>query len=96
MNWLQFLLKLVTLTPTIVAGVQNLTREAKTGTAKKTLATDSLNLATGLSQILLSDNPQEQQLAQIASTLVSQTIDAAVVDHKAAGTPGFIPATAAA
>lgn len=93
MNWLSFLLKLVSLTPTIVAGVQTITDETKDGTTKKKMATDSLNLATGLSEVLLSDNPEDQQLAAVASTVVSQTIDAAVQDHKDAGTPGFTPST---
>lgn len=87
-NWTNFLVTLGELTPVIVAGVGTLKSEETTAT-KTQLATDSLNLATGLSQALLAADPADQQLAAIASQLTASVITATSLAHSAAGLPSL-------
>lgn len=87
-NWSTFLISLASLAPTIVAGTAALEGEADTAT-KTQLATDSLNLATGLSQVLLSTDPQDQAFAAIASSLTGSVISATSLAHAKSGIPAL-------
>lgn len=87
-NFQNFLLTLAALAPTIIAGTVALKHEADTAT-KTQLATDSLNLATGLSEVLLSADPEDQMLAKIASALTGQVIQATSQAHAANGLPAL-------
>lgn len=85
-NWKQFLVSLAALAPTIVAGTAQLSGEASTA-SKTQLATDSLNLATGVSQLLLSNNEDDQAIAGIASQITGSVITATSQAHAAQGLP---------
>lgn len=85
-NWKQFLVSLAALAPTIVAGTAQLSGEASTA-SKTQLATDSLNLATGVSQLLLSTNSDDQAIAGIASQITGSVITATSQAHAAQGLP---------
>lgn len=87
-DWTGFLVKLATLAPTIVAGTVALKNEADTAT-KTQLAQDSLNLATGVSQALLSDDPLEKALATLASSITGAVINSTSQAHAASGKPAL-------
>lgn len=75
-----FLLDLAEIGPGLISGVLNLKNE--TGSVSKVqLATDSLNLATGIATALTSQNPDEQAEAQAASQ-VTQAVITAVASSK--------------
>lgn len=85
-NWKQFLVNLAALAPTLVAGTAALAGEASTAT-KTQLATDSANLATGVSQVLLTGNEEEQAVAGFASQITKSIITATSQAHAALGLP---------
>jgi hypothetical protein len=85
-SWKGFLVSLAALAPTIVAGTAALAGEASTAT-KVQLATDSLTLASGVSQALTNGNPEEQAIAALASQIAGATIVATSQAHAAAGLP---------
>lgn len=72
-NWGSFLTSLAALAPVIVAGVEQIHVDASTET-KAQLALDSLNLATGVSEAILSADPQDQAYAQDASAIAGSVI----------------------
>jgi hypothetical protein len=85
-NWKQFLASLAALAPTIVAGTAAIAGESSTA-SKVQLATDSLNLATGVSQAALSANAEDQAMAGFASQITGSIITATSQAHAAAGLP---------
>ena len=86
MGWISILQLILKLTPYVVAGVQTLHPTAS-GTTKKQIAGDLLNVAVAGATSVLS--PDNAAIAQVIGGAASQIIDATVAVHKAAGTPGF-------
>lgn len=81
-NWKSFLIKLAVLAEPIAVGVMQLKNE--TGKVSNTQeANDSLNLATGISDALLSDDPNEVATANAASQLTAQLIAGIAATHPA-------------
>jgi hypothetical protein len=87
-SWSGFLVTLAALAPVIVAGTEQLAGEASTA-SKTQLATDSLNLATGLGEALTSSEPEDQAFAALASQITASVINATRAAHA-------VPATVAA
>lgn len=94
-SWKQFLFNLAALSPIIVAGTAQLAGEADTATKTK-LATDSLNLATGVSGALTTGSPEAQAIAALASQITGAVITATSQAHAAAGLPTLHADTGAA
>ena len=86
-SWSGFLVTLAALAPVIVAGTEQLAGEASTA-SKTQLATDSLNLATGLGEALTSSEPEDQAFAALASQITASVINATQAAHA-------VPATVA-
>lgn len=74
-NFKTFLLDMAELAPAIVGAIGNLKSEVS-GVSKTQLAQDSLHVLTGVGVALLSSNPEEAQMAQYASSIVSASISA--------------------
>jgi hypothetical protein len=72
-NFATILEDVVSIGPAIYAAVMGLKSESSTAT-KVQLATDSLNVATGISQALLSTDPVTAQKAQVASNVAASII----------------------
>ena len=68
-----WMIKLLALIPYLVSGIEQIHGDAKTGAEKKTLAMESLGLASGVAGALApaDDNPA----IAAATALASQTID---------------------
>lgn len=82
MNWLQFLMRGLSLVPVIVAGIEQIHQGAP-GSTKKELAMQALALATtGISSAV---TPEQKYVIDAASQLVSSTIDGVVSTMNAAG-----------
>jgi hypothetical protein len=81
MNWKTVLLRLLSLAPGIVQGVETLKGEAD-GASKKQLATDSLLLATGIAD---STDPADQALIDPLAIVAGGVIDAIVTGNNKAG-----------
>jgi hypothetical protein len=79
-SWSGFLVTLAALAPVIVAGTEQLAGEASTA-SKTQLATDSLNLATGLGEALTSSDPEDQAIAALASQITASVINATQAAH---------------
>ena len=83
------------LIPSIVQGIETIHGNAVAGADKKTLAMESLGLATAVTDAVA---PEFKTEADAASQLASTTIDAVVAAFNAAGWAGHtipaIPATA--
>jgi len=86
-SWSGFLVTLAALAPVIVAGTEQLAGEASTA-SKTQLATDSLNLATGLGEALTSSDPQDQALAALASQITASVINSTQAAHAVPATVG--------
>jgi hypothetical protein len=85
-NWKSFLVKLAVLAEPIVVGSLQLKNE--TGKVSNTqLAADSLNLATGVSDALLSDDPNDKALGDAASQVTAQIIAGIAATHPSLNPP---------
>ena len=92
-DWKSFLVKLAVLSEPIVVGSLQLKNE--TGSVSNTqLANDSLNLATGVADALLSTNPQDVALANQASQVTATVIQGIAATHPALNPPAATPALA--
>jgi len=74
MNWLQGILKALTLVPVIVSGIEQIHAGAA-GSTKKQMAQEALGLAAGIADII---DPAQQPNIDAVAGLISQTIDATV------------------
>jgi hypothetical protein len=84
MDWNAFSLKLISLSPLIVAGIEQIHGAAISGAAKKDLAQGALLLASGVAdQVLPAD---QQKIAAAVAAATSPLIDAIVLVFKATGT----------
>ena len=86
MNWLQYLTKSLSALPYIIAGIQAIHQDAK-GADKKTLALESLGLATATAGALLP--PEQAAQAQAIGGAVGNIIDNIVTAFHASNVPGF-------
>lgn len=99
-KWSQFLVKMLSLVPVIVAGIEQIHGDAKTGVEKKQLAMEALGLAQGVAGATVSD--ELKPTVDAATGLASAVIDGTVSVMNAAkgqGTPAIVassPAAAAA
>jgi hypothetical protein len=73
-NLKSFLLALASIGPSLISGIMSLVHEVP-NTSKLQLATDSLHLATGVTNALASGDPEIQQDAQVASAIIGATMD---------------------
>lgn len=87
MNWVQWMIRILTVAPIVVAGIEAIHTEAKSGAVKKQMAMDALGLSAGVAQLFVPDNLKPA--AQAASQLASQTIDGLVTVMNA--TKGQLP-----
>lgn len=94
-NLKQFLVSLAALSPIIVAGTAEIASGSSTET-KTQLANDSLNLATGVADALLSGDDNDQMLAGLASQITSSVITATSLIHAQQGLPTLAPAATTA
>jgi hypothetical protein len=93
MNWLQRLMACMPLVPGVVASVETMAGEAKSGADKKTLALQSLGLAENVAgQVDPAIAPELQSVTE----LVGGLIDATVGLFNKHGWPGTAAATPAA
>jgi hypothetical protein len=81
-NLLAFLLKAVTLLPTIVVGIEQIHKEAS-GATKKQMAMDALGLASGTASVLAPAS--DQAAISATSQFASDTIDGLVNVFNATG-----------
>lgn len=79
--WLQYVLRVLTLAPAIVAGIEHIHAEAP-GATKKQMAMDALGLAYGTASAVL---PQDQTAIDAATSLTSNVIDGVVSVFNATG-----------
>jgi len=86
MNWLQYFTKSISALPYIIAGIQAIHADAK-GADKKTLALESLGLATATAGVLLP--PDQAAQAQAVSGAVGSIIDNLVTALHGLNAPGF-------
>jgi hypothetical protein len=91
-SWSGFLVTLAAFAPVIVAGTEQLAGEASTA-SKTQLATDSLNLATGLGEALTSSDPQDQALAALASQITASVIKSTQAAHAVPATVASVQTT---
>lgn len=85
MNWAMRLVQITSILPYVIMGIQQIHTDAK-GADKKTLAMESLGLATATAEAILPG--QQVQIAAV-STAVSNTIDNIVAAMHAISAPGF-------
>lgn len=89
MNWLQYVLKALSLVPYVVHGIETIHGDAKSGAEKKQLAMESLGLAT---EVASAADPEHQAAIDAATSLVSTAIDGTVaVMNAAKGTTTPVP-----
>ena len=94
MNWLNILLRALSLVPATVSAVQVIAGENASGASKKDMALTAIQIGSGVAQSQLS--MEDAQKAAAVTSIVSQTIDANVAHQKEAGTLGTILSGAAA
>ena len=83
MNWMDFLVRALSNIPVIVAGIEQIHGDAKSGAEKKQLAMEALGLATAVAPVV---DPAHADIIAAASSVASQTIDGVVtVMNKANG-----------
>ena len=90
-DWASLFSKLAYI-PVIVAGIQAIHGEAKSGADKKQMAMDALGLATATAAAV---DPGDQAMIQASSNAASTLIDTVVAGFKADGVHGFAPNGAA-
>jgi hypothetical protein len=81
LNWLQYLIRALSLVPYVVSGIEQIHGEAKSGTAKKQLAMDALGLSSTVAKQM---SPEHAEAADAAAQLVSTAIDGTVAVMNAA------------
>jgi len=84
MNWLSLFLSALHLVPGVVAGIENIHGSAKSGADKKTLALQSLGLASGAAAAAA---PQDATIINAATSAVGEVIDSTVDLFNAVGWP---------
>lgn len=80
MNWL----KLLQFIPIIVAGIEHIHGDAKSGAEKKQLALESLGFASGLASSFL---PNDKALVDSFTNLAGNAIDTTVMAFNSQGWP---------
>jgi len=89
--WLSIFLKAFSAIPYIVAGIEHIHGDAKSGADKATLAQESLGLASATASAFAP--AADQQIVANFTNLASQTITAVQQAFAASGTPtnGVVP-----
>lgn len=72
MNWLIYVMRILPIIPGLVAHIEQIHGDAKSGAEKKQLAMESLGLATQTATQLI---PEQQTAIDAATTLASSAID---------------------
>jgi hypothetical protein len=92
MNWMNLVIRALTNIPLIVAGIEHIHGDAKSGAEKKQLAMEALGLASIVAPQI---DPGDQPMIDAAAGLASQTIDGVVAvmnaGKAAAKTPNAAP-----
>jgi len=73
--WLQYLVRALSSIPIIVAGIEHLHGESKSGAEKKQMAMDALGLSAYVADAV---NPENRDIIESATSLASRTIDGVV------------------
>lgn len=89
---LQMLMRGLSLIPYIVAGVQHIHGDAKSGVEKKQLAMEALNLAVFGATVV---DPSQSQAIGIAQQVFSTAIDGAKAVYNAGQNPAALPSAPA-
>lgn len=79
--WVTLLINALSAVPYIVAGIEKIHGDSKSGAQKKQLAMEALGLASTSASVI---DPAQATTINAASTLVSQTIDGVVSVMKTA------------
>lgn len=88
-DWKAFGIKIAMQVPLIVAGIQALHGEAKSGVEKKQMALDALQLSTVVADNTLPDD--QKKIADAVSDATGSIIDKVVSIFKATGVSNFTP-----
>jgi hypothetical protein len=83
-DWKAFSLKMITLAPIIVAGVEQIHGATANGATKRDLAQGSLILASGIADQVLPDD--QKKIAAAVATAAGPLIDSIVAIFNATGT----------
>lgn len=89
MNWLVWTLKILSVVPGVVMGIERMTTGVKQGATKKELAMTALGLSYGTASAVL---PEHKEAIEAATVLAGNAIDNFVALQNAISHPAFKPA----